>query len=195
MHKIIFATHNAHKLLELKNILSGLYEVVSLDQVGITEDIPETGTTLRENASIKSHTVNGKLNMDCFADDTGLEVDALDGAPGVYSARYAGENATYEQNVDKLLHELGETSLRSARFKTVISLLLEGKEYFFEGSVEGQIMFDRRGDDGFGYDPVFVPDGYSQTFAEMTMELKNSISHRGRAVQKLVTFLKEYNKQ
>ncbi|MBN2614379.1 MAG: non-canonical purine NTP diphosphatase [Bacteroidales bacterium] len=195
MHKIIFATHNAHKLLELKNILSGLYEVVSLDEMGIKEDIPETGETLFENASIKSRYVKEKLQMDCFADDTGLEVDALNGAPGVYSARYAGETATYEQNVEKLLLELGDTNHRSARFKTVISLLLEGKEYFFEGTVEGKIIFERRGSDGFGYDPVFMPDGYNETFSEMTMELKNSISHRGRAVQKLVAFLKEYHQE
>ena len=194
MQRIVFATHNQHKLIELKELLSDKYEVVSLNDVGITEDIPETGTTLKENASIKSHYVLEKLGVDCFADDTGLEVDALDGAPGVYSARYAGENATYEQNVDKLLTELGNHPQRSARFKTVISLLLKGEEHYFEGKVGGHILSGRRGNDGFGYDPVFVPDGYDETFAEMSLEQKNRISHRGEAVRKLVDFLMKNGK-
>ncbi|MBN2638568.1 MAG: non-canonical purine NTP diphosphatase [Bacteroidales bacterium] len=192
MQQLVFATHNDHKLFELKELLSGLYDVVSLNDVGVTEDIPEPGSTLTENASIKSNYVKKKFGLDCFADDTGLEVDALKGAPGVYSARYAGENATYDQNVEKLLNEMtGETD-RSARFKTVISLLIEGKEYFFEGVVEGKIIHQRKGKDGFGYDPVFVPQGYEETFAEMSLDQKNQISHRGRAVRKLVSFLKEY---
>ncbi len=190
MKKLVFATNNPHKLQEVREILSGQYEVVGLKDIGFTGDIPETGTTLDENASIKSHFVLEHYGMDCFADDTGLEVEALNGAPGVYSARYAGEEATYEKNVDKLLKELSGKTNRSARFRTVISLLLDGKEYTFEGTVEGKIIEERRGEGGFGYDPVFVPEGYEQTFAEMDAVLKNKISHRGRATRKLVEFLR-----
>lgn len=189
MKKLVFATNNLHKLEEVSAILQKKFEVVGLAQIGCYEDIPETGTTLEANASIKSHYVLNRHNIDCFADDTGLEVDALDGQPGVYSARYAGENASYEQNVEKLLSELGNSKNRRARFRTIISLLMHGKEYFFEGVVEGKIISERKGDHGFGYDPVFVPDGYEQTFAEMDAALKNSISHRAKAVQKLVDFL------
>lgn len=194
MQQLIFATHNKNKLIEVKELLSGIYEVVSLNEVDIVEEIPETGETLNENASIKSHYVKAKLNIDCFADDTGLEVDVLNGAPGVYSARYAGEEASYEQNVEKLLREMNGEFNRSARFRTVISLLLEGKEYFFEGKVEGEILRMRRGTGGFGYDPVFLPKGYNETFSEMSLEEKNKISHRAKAVQKLVAFLKGYKK-
>ena len=189
MKKLVFATNNPHKLQEVREILAGQYEVVGLKDIGFTGDIPETGTTLDENASIKSHFVLEQFGMDCFADDTGLEVEALDGAPGVYSARYAGEDATYEKNVDRLLKELSGKTGRAARFRTVISLLLDGEEYKFEGIVNGEIIEERRGDGGFGYDPVFVPEGYDQTFAEMDAAQKNKISHRGRATRKLVGFL------
>ena len=189
MKKLVFATNNPHKLQEVREILAGQYEVVGLKDIGFSGDIPETGTTLDENASVKSHFVLERFGMDCFADDTGLEVEALDGAPGVYSARYAGEDATYEKNVDRLLKELSGKTGRAARFRTVISLLLDGEEYKFEGIVNGEIIEERRGDGGFGYDPVFVPEGYDQTFAEMDAAQKNKISHRGRATRKLVGFL------
>jgi XTP/dITP diphosphohydrolase len=189
MKKLVFATNNAHKLEEVRAILQEKFEVAGLADIGCKTDIPETGTTLEANASIKSHFVVNNYKLDCFADDTGLEVDALDGQPGVYSARYAGENASYEQNVDKLLKELDAFENRKARFRTVISLMMDGKEHFFEGVVEGRIIKVRKGSSGFGYDPVFVPDGYTQTFAEMDANLKNSISHRAKAIQKLADFL------
>ena len=189
MRKIVFATNNKHKLIEIRSILVDDFEVLSLSDIGFYEDIPETGNTLAENASIKSQHIFERFKIDCFSDDTGLEVDALDGRPGVYSARFAGENSTYEQNVDKLLRELKDVENRKARFKTVISLILDGNEYQFEGKVEGTITKNKHGTKGFGYDPVFLPDGYQQTFAEMSAELKNSISHRGKAVAKLVDFL------
>jgi XTP/dITP diphosphohydrolase len=190
MKKIVFATNNFNKLNELKRIIGDRMEVLSLNDINVHEDIPETGVTLAENASQKSHFIYDKFHLDCFSDDTGLEVEALNGAPGVYSARYAGNNATYNDNVNKLLHELEGKSNRKATFKTVISLILDGKEYQFEGRVDGVITRDKRGTGGFGYDPVFLPDDYTQTFAEMSPELKNTISHRGRATAKLVAFLK-----
>ncbi len=188
--KIIFATNNPHKLKEIKEILGDGFDIVSLKELGFSGDIPETGKTLLENASQKSHFIYDKYGGDCFADDTGLEVDALNGEPGVYSARYAGENCSYSDNVNKLLKEMEGKSDRRARFKTVISLILDDKEYFFEGTVEGKITEQPRGDSGFGYDPVFMPEGYNITFAEMSPEEKNKISHRGKAVKKLVEFLK-----
>jgi XTP/dITP diphosphohydrolase len=190
MKKIVFATNNVHKLEELRHILSGSFQVLGLKDIGFFDDIPETGSSLAENASIKSHHIYDRFQIDCFSDDTGLEVDALDGRPGVYSARYAGENSTYAQNVDKLLDELRDQENRKARFKTVISLLLDGAEYQFEGRVEGTITKEWYGVKGFGYDPVFLPDGYNESFAEMSAELKNKISHRGMAVAKLLAFLK-----
>lgn len=193
MKKIVFSTNNQNKLREVREILKGRYEVLGLNDIGFTGDIPETGTTLAENASIKSKFVYDNYGMDCFSDDTGLEIDALEGRPGVYSARYAGEDGNAERNIEKVMTELTNTANRSARFKTVISLLLNGKEYLFEGKVEGKIIEEKRGIDGFGYDPVFIPDGYENTFAEMTSELKNKISHRGKAVRSLVTFLNEYS--
>ncbi|RLD34482.1 MAG: non-canonical purine NTP pyrophosphatase [Bacteroidetes bacterium] len=189
MEKLVFATNNPHKLQEVRAMLAGKFEVAGLKDIGCTEDIPETGVTLDENASIKSHYVLHNYQIDCFADDTGLEVDALGGRPGVYSARYAGEGASYEKNVTKLLKELADKTDRTARFRTVISLILNGNEYRFEGTVEGRIIKERRGSSGFGYDPVFIPEGYSQTFAEMDPDLKNRISHRARATQKFVDFL------
>jgi len=190
MRKIVFATNNQHKLSEIRDILGKDFEVVSLKELGFNEEIPETGDTLADNASQKSHFIFDRYRVDCFSDDTGLEVEALNGAPGVYSARYAGEDCSYDDNVNKLLRELGDSGNRKAAFKTVISLLLDGKEYLFEGRVDGVITTDKRGSGGFGYDPVFLPDGYDQTFSEMSAELKNKISHRGRATAKLVAFLK-----
>jgi XTP/dITP diphosphohydrolase len=189
MKKIVFATNNAHKLEELRNILSGKYQVLGLSDIGFHDDIPETGDTLAENATIKSQHIFKRFHIDCFSDDTGLEVDALDGQPGVYSARYAGENSTYEQNVDKLLLELKDSENRTACFKTVVSLILDGTEYQFEGKVKGTITKEKHGTKGFGYDPVFLPDGYDKTYAEMPAELKNKISHRAKAVSGLVAFL------
>ncbi|NOX86892.1 MAG: non-canonical purine NTP diphosphatase [Chlorobi bacterium] len=189
MTKIVFATNNLHKLSEARHILKDRYEVLKLGDIGINEDIPETGITLSENASIKSWFVYNRTGLDCFSDDTGLEVDALDGRPGVYSARYAGEEGNPEKNLEKLLKELEGVKNRTARFKTVVSLILDGVEYKFEGSVEGEIIREKRGTGGFGYDPVFVPSGYNQTFAEMPARLKNSISHRAKAMRKLSAFL------
>ena len=189
MKKLIFATNNQHKLGEIKNILSGKYEVFGLKDIGFAGDIPEIGTTLQENASIKSKFVFEKYKMDCFSDDTGLEIDALGGKPGVFSARYAGEDGNSEKNIKKVLSKMAGSSNRKARFKTVISLILNGKEYFFEGKVDGRIIFKKRGATGFGYDPIFIPDGYKRTFAEMDLATKNKISHRAMASAKLVQFL------
>ncbi len=189
--RIIFATNNKHKLEELSAILEGKFKVLGLKDIGFEGEIPETGSTLAENAYQKSHFIYERFGLDCFSDDTGLEVDALGGRPGVRSARFAGDNSSYAENVDKLLRELKGKKDRSARFRTVISLILKGKEYQFEGSVEGSITEERHGEKGFGYDPVFLPDGYNQTFAEMPASRKNKISHRARAVAKLVAFLKK----
>jgi len=186
---LVFATNNKHKLSEIKNIVPESFEVQGLEDIGCFSDIPETAETLEGNADLKSGFVYENFNTDCFADDTGLEVDALGGQPGVYSARYAGEDGNAENNIDKLLSELHDKTNRKARFRTVISLNMGGNIHHFEGIVEGSIINERRGSDGFGYDPVFVPDGYKQTFAEMPLDLKNSISHRGRATRKLIEFL------
>ncbi len=189
MRKIVFATNNQHKLSEIKNILGNDFEIISLKELGFTKDIPETGETLAENAAQKSHFIYDRFHLDCFSDDTGLEVEALDGAPGVYSARYAGEDCSYDDNVNKLLKELGNSQNRKAAFKTVISLIIDGKEYQFEGRIDGSVTTEKHGSGGFGYDPVFLPDGYRQTFSEMDATLKNKISHRGKATAKLVDFL------
>ncbi len=204
MKKIVFATNNAHKLSEIRQILGERIEVLSLNDIGCHADIPETADTLKGNALQKAEYVASHYHIDCFADDTGLEVDALGGAPGVHSARYAGgEGHDSEANMRKLLAELGENNNRKARFRTVIALIeLEDDEStefplhfnntkFFEGIVEGQITRERHGEEGFGYDPIFQPDGYEQTFAELGMEIKNRISHRARAVEKLVRYLSE----
>jgi XTP/dITP diphosphohydrolase len=190
MRKIVFATNNIHKLKEIRELLKGDFEIVSLKDIGFEGDIPETGNTLKENASQKSHYIYDRYGLNCFADDTGLEVEALNGSPGVYSARYAGENCSYDDNVNKLLKELGNEKNRKAAFKTVISLIFDDKEYFFEGKVDGVITKEKHGEGGFGYDPVFQPNGYNKTFAEMELEQKNKISHRGKATLKLVEFLK-----
>ena len=191
MKKLIFATHNSNKLIEIKSAVNS-FEVVGLKEMGIHEDIAETGTTLKENALIKSQYIYQKTGLSCFADDTGLEVDALDGKPGVYSARYAGEQATAEANMQKLLSVMEDQKNRSARFRTVISLILLGKEYFFDGEVKGEILHNKTGDNGFGYDPIFKPIGYDQSFAEMIIEQKNEISHRGIAFRQLVNFFKNF---
>ena len=192
MKKLIFATHNPNKLAEIKSAVNS-FEVVGLKEMGIQEDIAETGTTLEKNALIKSQYIYQKTGLSCFADDTGLEVDALGGKPGVYSARYAGGNATAEENMQKLLSEMKGQKNRNARFRIVISLILNGDEYVFEGEVKGEILHQKTGNDGFGYDPVFKPIGYDQSFAEMTMAQKNEISHRGVAVKKLLHFLSHHS--
>lgn len=188
MKDLVFATHNAHKLEELRAIIKD-YNILGLNDIDCHTDIIEDADTLDGNAKIKANFVTDNFHIDCFADDTGLEVDALNGAPGVYSARYAGEGCSYQDNVDKLLEALKGTENRKARFRTVIALNLNGEQHFFEGTVEGIIIREQRGEKGFGYDPIFLPDGYEQTFAEMPLELKNSISHRGRATKKLIEFL------
>lgn len=189
MKKLVFATNNQHKLTELQSILGGRYQLLSLADIGFFDDIPETRDTLEGNASQKANFVYDRFGMNCFADDTGLEVEALDNAPGVYSARYAGPQRSSDDNVKKLLHDLQKINNRAARFRTVISLIIDGNEKLFEGIVEGKIIDTPKGTQGFGYDPIFVPDGHNLTFAEMDMEEKNKISHRGRAVEKLVIFL------
>ncbi len=191
MHQLVFATNNAHKLRELGEILKGEFTLLSLNDIGCSDDIPETGNTLEANASQKSFYIWDRFMIDCFSDDTGLEVTALNNEPGVHSARYAGEGRNSDDNVTKLLSELEGKTNRSARFRCVISLIIRGKEFLFEGIVEGEILPERKGGGGFGYDPVFCPEGYTQSFAEMDATLKNSMSHRGRAVQKLVRFLHE----
>lgn len=191
MKKIVFSTNNEHKLEEVRAILGKYYQVLSLKDLGDDTDVPETGVTLEENAMIKADYLWKTYQLNCFADDTGLEVEALDNAPGVYSARYAGEQKSSSDNVDKLLHELEGKENRKARFRTVIALIKEGKRYLFEGIVNGKITDAPRGNSGFGYDPVFQPDGYSQTFAELGLEEKNMISHRAKAVQQLALFLRK----
>lgn len=188
--KIVFATHNANKLKEVRAHLADRYEVLGLNDVDCHEEIPETGQTLEENALIKARYVFDNYGLDCFADDTGLMVDVLNGAPGVYSARYAGEHGDSEANMTKLLRELEGISDRTARFVTVIALVRKGhRDEVFYGKVEGQITTERSGKDGFGYDPIFRPEGYDITFAEMALTEKNQISHRGKAVAQLVDFL------
>ena len=188
--KIVFATNNAHKISEVSAVLGEGYELVTLREVGITEDIPETGETLDENASIKARYVWERTGLDCFADDTGLEVEALNGAPGVRSARYATDGHDFAANNRKLLHELEGKDNRRARFRTVISLIRGGEECHVEGIVNGTIALSESGCEGFGYDPLFIPDGLDRTFAEITADEKNAISHRGRAVAELVKILK-----
>ena len=189
--KLVFATNNKHKLQEVRDIVGDRVEVLSLSDIGCFEDIPETADTLQGNALIKARHIYEKFGFDCFADDTGLEVEALDGAPGVYSARYAGEECDSEANMQKLLHNLTGKSNRNAQFRTVIALIINGEELLFNGIVKGTIATEKKGDSGFGYDPVFVPEGYSESFAQMSGEMKNSISHRFRATQQLSDYLKE----
>lgn len=186
---LIFATNNRHKLEEVQHLAGTSFTLKSLDDIGCTEDIAETGNTFRENASLKSNFIYREYGLDCFGDDSGLEIDALNGEPGVYSARYSGSR-DMDRNIRLVLQKLEAAENRRARFRTVISLVLDGKEYFFEGTVEGEITRTVTGTAGFGYDPIFRPDGYDLTFAEMDLAEKNRISHRSRAIAKLVEFLK-----
>jgi XTP/dITP diphosphohydrolase len=187
--KLVFATNNQHKLQEIKHLLDGSFELLSLKDIGCFDDIPENQDTLEGNAAEKSFYIWDKFGINCFADDTGLEIEALDGAPGVYSARYAGGQRNANDNMDLVLTKLDKIKNRKARFRTVISLVIDGMETQFEGIVEGVILNEKRGKSGFGYDPIFKPDESELCFAEMAMEEKNKISHRGRAIQKLVEHL------
>ncbi len=188
INKIVFATGNPNKLKEINSAING-FKIVGLKDLGITEEIPETGDTLMKNALQKAKYVYNKTGLDCFSDDTGLEIEALNCRPGVYSAMYAGPDCSAENNIRKVLQELEESTNRKAQFKTVIALILNGKEYFFEGVVSGVILKERSGKGGFGYDPIFRPVGYEESFAEMTIDQKSEISHRGLAVKKLINFL------
>ena len=192
MRKIVFATNNAHKMEEVAAMLGNEYRLVTLRECGITEEIPENEPTIEGNALQKARYVHERTGADCFADDTGLEVDALGGAPGVHSARYATDGHDFEANMRLLLRNMEGKSDRRARFRTVIALILDGEEYVFEGVVEGRITEQPAGDHGFGYDPVFVPEGETETFAEMAPERKNAISHRGRAVRRFADFMRLY---
>lgn len=191
--RLVFATHNTNKAREIQTLMPQGVHILSLDDIGCEEDIPETGSTLEENALLKARYVWGKFGISCFADDTGLEVDALNGEPGVYSARFAGEAKDADANMDLLLNKLGENTNRTARFKTAMALILHGEEHVFDGIVEGQITHERRGTEGFGYDPIFEPEGKERTFAQMSLEEKNSMSHRARALEKMIHFIVKDN--
>lgn len=195
MRKIVFATNNQHKLSEVKDILAGEVEIVSLAEIGFNDEIPETADTLEGNAELKARYIFEKYALDCFADDTGLEIDALGGKPGVFSARYAGEPSDSKKNMDKVLFEMSEANNRKAQFRTVICLIESGKERFFEGKIEGSIAFQPRGTNGFGYDPVFIPGGYNECFAELSSFEKNKISHRAVAVEKLAEYFLKSDKK
>ncbi len=188
--ELVFATHNSNKVKEIKNQLGVEFDLKSLSDIGFHDEIEETETTLEGNALLKVRAIHQKTNTNCFADDTGLEVETLNGEPGVYSARYAGSDCNATDNMDKLLTNLKEKENRKARFRTVIALILDGKEHLFEGICEGEILLEKTGIDGFGYDPIFQPNGFDRSFAQMTLEEKNKISHRGLAVQKLIAFLR-----
>ena len=192
--KLIFATNNQHKVNEIQPLVGNDFELITLKDAGIDTDIPEPFDSLEENAAHKSKTIYNLTGLNCFSEDTGLEVTALNGEPGVKSARYSGEDKSFDKNIDKLLNNLDSKNDRSARFRTVISLLIDGKEIQFEGICEGYIIQNRQGNEGFGYDPVFVPSGAEITFAQMTMEEKNKFSHRRKAVDKLVNYLRKINK-
>ena len=189
--RLVFATNNKHKLDEVRAIVGDRVEVLSLNDIDCHDDIPETADTLQGNALIKARHIYEKYGLDCFADDTGLEVEALGGAPGVYSARYAGEECDSEANMRKLLENLTGKSNRNAQFRTVIALIINGEEMLFNGIVKGTIATEKKGDSGFGYDPVFIPEGHSESFAQMSSEMKNSMSHRFRATKELGDYLKE----
>lgn len=193
--KIVFATNNKHKLEEIKKISKGQLEILSLSDINCHEDIPETGDTLKENALIKAQFVKERFGLDCFADDTGLEVEALNNAPGIYSSRYAGPKCDPDDNMQKLLHDLKNKESRKAQFRTVIALIFNGEEHYFEGIIRGEIIYQKEGNNGFGYDPIFKPTGYNKTFGELSDEIKNSLSHRAIATKKLVAFLLNQKKQ
>jgi len=186
---MVFATNNQHKLKEIREIIGNDFEVMSLRDIGFEGDIPETQDTIEGNAIQKAQFINEKMKMNCFADDTGLEIDALNGRPGIYSARYAGEGCSFDDNINKILEELAGIENRKAKFRCVICLILDGNQYLFEGRIDGVITTERKGETGFGYDPVFIPEGHHHTFSEMPAHLKNGISHRGRAIWKMVRFL------
>ncbi len=186
---IVFATNNKHKLQEVKHIIGERFNIISLKELQCFDDIPETENTLEGNALLKARYIHQRFNCNCFADDTGLEIEALDGKPGVFSARYAGEHCSFEDNINKILAELEGKTNRNAIFRTVIALIINDKEYLFEGNIKGKIIDSKKGISGFGYDPVFIPDRYSETFAEMGNDLKNTISHRALATKQLNEFL------
>ncbi len=194
MHQLVFATNNRHKLEEVSAKINGDIRLLTLHDIGCFDDIEETGTTFKANASIKSHHVYSEYKLDCFGDDSGLEIDALNGEPGVYSARYAGTHGNHAANIGKVLENLKGEANRKARFRTVISLMWNGAEHFFEGTIEGKIRTELTGDGGFGYDPIFEPEGYDITFAEMSMAEKNAISHRAKAMEQLIAFLNKVDK-
>lgn len=193
--KLVFATNNTNKLKEVQKMLPESIELLSLKDINCFDEIEETATTLEGNAHLKANYISENFGYNCFADDTGLEVEILDRAPGVYSARYAGEPSNAENNMSKLLSALENNTNRKAQFRTAIALHFNGKKYLFEGICKGEITTKKQGQEGFGYDPIFKPEGFEQTFAEMELSTKNKISHRGLAIQKLVTFLKEYVKK
>jgi len=189
---LIFATNNQHKVDEIRTVLKNSFTIITLKEAGIDIDIPEPHDTLEANATEKAQTIHQLTGKDCFSEDTGLEVAALNGEPGVKSARYAGEGRDFQQNIDKLLENLKDKTNRKARFRTIISLIMDKQEHVFEGICEGRIVDDQQGNKGFGYDPVFMPDGADKTFAEMTMEEKNAFSHRRKATDQLIAFLNHY---
>jgi XTP/dITP diphosphohydrolase len=189
--ELIFATNNKHKLEEISDLLKNYANVKGLNQMGILEDIPETHDTLEENAIEKALFIFNKYGYNCFADDTGLEIESLNGRPGVFSARYAGLGCSFEDNVNKVLLELKNETNRKAKFRTIIALIINNKLHTFDGEIQGKIISEKLGYEGFGYDPIFVPDGYSETFAEMNLALKNKISHRAKAIEKLIRFLEQ----
>ena len=187
--KLIFATHNHNKLKEVRSLIPNTIQLLSLDDINLLEEIEETATTIEGNALLKAQTIYKQTGINCFADDSGLLVDVLNGEPGVYSARYAGEHKNDSDNLEKLLKELSNKENRKAHFKTVMALIIDGKEYLFEGIINGTITTEKLGVNGFGYDPIFLPNGYSETFAEMSADIKNVISHRAKAMKKLVEFV------
>ncbi len=188
--QLIFATHNKNKLKEVRSMMPSSVDLLSLDDINFSDEIEETAPSIEGNALLKAKAIFEKTGKNCFADDSGLLVEALNGAPGVYSARYAGEQKNDQDNIQKLLHELKDSHNKNAHFKTVMALIINGKEYLFEGIVNGKIINEQLGSNGFGYDPIFVPDGYDQTFAQLDSEVKNTISHRANALKKLIDFLK-----
>ena len=189
MNKIVFATNNNHKLTEIRKITEGKIEILSLSDINCFDEIEETGITLEENALIKARYIKEKFGYDCFADDTGLEVESLNGEPGVYSSRYAGDDCNPEHNMKKILYMLQGEENRNAQFRTVIAAIINNEEHLFEGVVKGKITKEKQGSNGFGYDPIFMPDGYSQTFGELSSQVKNGISHRAVAMDKFIGFL------
>ena len=188
--KLIFATHNSNKSIEIQKLLPEDFQVLTLDDIDFHEEIPENEPTIEGNSAFKAQFIYNKFEMNCFADDTGLEIEALNGRPGVHSARYAGENKNSDANIERVLEELNGSENRNARFKTVITLIIDGEQYIFEGIVNGRIIDEKRGTNGFGYDPIFIPENETRTFAEMELTEKNKFSHRARALETMIAFLK-----